>query len=135
MASVDTEHRRLCHTLFDALESGDDGALAACYAPGMTLWFNITGQESTREENLAAVAQGRELLRRRTYNDRTIHTFDDGFVAQYSVNVVTHDGSSVALWGCLVAEVHDGLIVKLSDYLDSTKFATSGRPSGSGEVS
>ena len=93
-----------------------------CYAPEMTLWFNATGETMTRADNLAALVNGRELHRRRTYNDRIVNTFDDGFVAQYTVNVVTHKGSEVALSACLVAEVRDGKITKLFEYLDSGKF-------------
>ena len=55
-----------------------------CYAPDMTMWFNVTGQTSTREENLATLAAGYGLHRRRTYDDRIVNTFDDGFVAQYT---------------------------------------------------
>lgn len=128
MSSVDTEHRRLCHTLFDAIEQGDLPAVEECYAPDMTMWSNITGETSTREQNLAGLATGYGLHRRRTYNDRIINTFDDGFVAQYTTNVVTHNGSRVALSACLVGEVRDGLIVRLFEYLDSGKF-TSGRRS------
>jgi ketosteroid isomerase-like protein len=120
--STDTVHRRLCHALFDALERGDVDAVAACYAPDMTMWANFTMQETTREENLAAVSAGRDLHRRRTYNDRQIHTFHDGFLAQYTVEVVAHNGTKVPLNACLVAEVHDGKIVKLMEYLDSGKF-------------
>jgi ketosteroid isomerase-like protein len=122
MTAVDTAHRRLCHALFDAIEQGDIAAVETCYAPEMTMWFNVTGQTTTRAENLAALAAGQDLHRRRTYNDRVIHAFDDGFVAQYSLNVVGHDGTKVTLWACLVAEVHDGRIVKLMEYLDSGKF-------------
>jgi ketosteroid isomerase-like protein len=125
---VDTEHRRLCHTLFDAIERADLVAVGECYAPDMTMWSNITSETSTREENLAGLANGYGLHRRRTYNDRMINTFEDGFVAQYSTNVVAHNGYTVALSACLVAEVRDGLIVKMFEYLDSGKF-TSGRRS------
>ena len=121
--SVDTEHRRLCHALLDAIESGDLAAVDACYAPDMTLWANLTGKEMSRSENLAVLVQGRGLHRRRTYNDRTVNTFDDGFMAQYTVNVVAHDGTQLALWACLVAEVRDGKITKLFEYLDSGKFS------------
>ena len=31
MTSVDTGHRRLCHTLFDAIEQGDIAAVETCY--------------------------------------------------------------------------------------------------------
>ena len=99
VTAVDTEHRRLCHTLFDAIERGDIDAVDRCYAPEMTMWFNVTGKEIGREENLAALGQGRDLHRRRTYNDRIISTFDDGFVVQYTMNVVTHDGHEGAAVG------------------------------------
>jgi ketosteroid isomerase-like protein len=122
VTSTDTIHRRLCHTLFDALEQDDVAGVDACYAPEMTMWFNVTGQESSRTDNLAAIADGRHLLRRRTYNDRTISTFDDGFIAQYTLNLVAHDGTNVALSACLVGEVHDGKIVKLFEYIDSARF-------------
>ena len=119
----DIAHRRLCHALFDAIERGDLDAVAGCYAPDMTLWFNVTGREHTREENLAALAAGSSRHRRRTYDDRVINTFDDGFVVQYTVGIVRHDGTRSALWACLVAEVRDGLIVRVREYLDGGKFA------------
>lgn len=129
MSTVDTEHRRLCHTLFDAIEQADLVAVEECYAPDMTMWSNITAETSTRAENLAGLDTGYGLHRRRTYDDRIINTFDDGFVAQYTTTVVTHNGSKVALSACLVGEVRDGLIVRLFEYLDSGKF-TSARRSG-----
>src|SRR5262245_16904692 len=122
MSSIDTEHRRLCHTLFDAIEAGDIAAVDACYAPDMTMWFNVTGAESTREDNLAALVTGKDLHRRGTYDDRIVNTFADGFMAQYTCTVVTHDGTSIPLTACLVAEVHDGRITKLFEYLDSSQF-------------
>jgi ketosteroid isomerase-like protein len=123
----DTEHRRLCHALFDAIERGDIAAVDACYTPGMTMWFNVTGQLSSREANIEALVNGQGLHRRRTYNDRIINTFDDGFVAQYTVDVVAHDGTRTSLSACLVADVRDGRIAKLFEYLDSGKFTSGGR--------
>ena len=93
-----------------------------CYAPYMTMWINVTGQEITRAENLSAIADGAGLHRRRLYNDRRINTFDDGFVAQYTCEVTAHDGSKHPLSSCLVAEVHDGKITKLFEYMDAGKF-------------
>ncbi len=109
--------------MFDAIEQGDFAAVEACYAPEMTMWFNVTGQESSRADNLTALVQGQGLHRRRLYNDRIVNTFDDGFVVQYTCNVVGHNGANFALAACLVAEVHDGKIVKLFEYLDSGKFS------------
>jgi len=122
VGKVDTEHRALCHALFDAIEREDLEGMARCYAPGMTLWFNVTGQEVSGDDTIAAQAAGREMQRRRTYDDRIVNTFDEGFIVQYTLNIVLHDGSRRSLWACTVAEVHDGLIVKLSEYLDSARF-------------
>ena len=120
--SVDTTHRQLAHALFDALEAGDVDAVADCYAPAMTMWANFTMQETTREENLQAIEAGKAMLRRRTYDDRQIHTFADGFVARYTCTVVTHGGKRVPLSACLVGTVHDGKIVRLDEYLDGGRF-------------
>lgn len=117
----DTAMRRLCHSLFDAIEAGDLAAVADCYADEMTMWFNATGEITTKVENLAALDVGKDVARRRLYNDRIINTFDDGFVVQYTTHVVTHDGRKMALNACLVAEVHDTKIVKLFEYLDTSK--------------
>ena len=125
MGRVDTEHRALCHALFDAIEREDPEGMARCYAPGMTLWFNVTGEEVSGADTIAAQAAGRRIQRRRTYDDRIVNTFDDGFVVQYTLTIVLHDGARRSLSACAVAEVHDGLIVRLSEYLDSTRF---GRP-------
>lgn len=122
MTPTDTLHRRLCHTLFDAIENGDLHTVADCYAHGMTMWFNVTGETSTREENLEVLRAGAGLHRRRTYDDRQIHTFDDGFLVQYTTTVVTHGGAKRALSACLVAEVHDGKITRLMEYMDSARF-------------
>jgi ketosteroid isomerase-like protein len=122
MGTIDTQHRALCHALFDAIEREDQEGMRRCYAPGMTLWFNVTGQEVSGEDTIAAQEAGRAIQRRRTYDDRIISTFADGFVVQYTCNVVLHDGTRRSLWACSVATVHDGLIVHLAEYLDSARF-------------
>lgn len=55
----DTQIRALCHALFDALERGDVAAVDRCYAPGMTMWFDVTGRDITRAENLEYFDTGR----------------------------------------------------------------------------
>ena len=122
MPTIDTEHRALCHALFDAIEAEDLDAMRACYAPDMTLWFNVTGQEASGDDTIAAQVEGRKIQRRRTYDDRIINTFDDGYVVQYTCNIVLHDGKRRSLSSCAVATVHDGRIVHLAEYMDSSRF-------------
>jgi len=117
-----TANHKLCNDFFDAIERNDLDAVADCYAPDMTMWVNLTGTEMPREENLEVLRKGAALHRRRTYDDRRINAFDDGFVVQYTTTVVALDGTKVALSSCLVADTRDGKITKLYEYMDSGKF-------------
>ena len=119
---TDGELRDLCHRYFDAIERREVRTVAELCAPDFTFWVNLTGAESSRDENLKALADGYALHRRRTYDDRTIDTFETGFVVQYSVNVVTHDGRRTSLWACVVARCRDGRITRIDEYLDSIHF-------------
>jgi ketosteroid isomerase-like protein len=117
-----TANRKLCNDFFDAIERNDIAGVAECYTPDMTMWVNLTGETMRREENLEVVRSGAGLHRRRTYDDRRINAFDDGFVVQYTTTVVAHDGTKVALSSCLVADVRDGKIATLYEYMDSGQF-------------
>jgi ketosteroid isomerase-like protein len=119
---TDRELRELCTRYFDAVERGDVDAVAELYAPDFSFWVNLTGGESSREQNLATLRDGKAVLRRRSYDDRTIDTFETGFVVRYSVNVVAHNGRRSSLWACVVAQCRDGRITHIDEYLDSSKF-------------
>jgi ketosteroid isomerase-like protein len=119
----DGDIRELAHRFFDAIERRDVAMVAALYAPDLKFWFNVTRKESTREENLASLTEGYGRHRRRTYNDRIIHTFDGGFMMQYTLNIVHHSGETMTLWACLVALCRDGKITRIDEYLDSGKFS------------
>jgi ketosteroid isomerase-like protein len=127
-AMTDAELRDLCHRYFDAIERRDVQTVAELYAPEFRFWINLTGAETSREENLKALAEGYALHRRRTYDDRTIHTFETGFVVRYSVNVVEHSGRRTSLSACVVAGCRDGRITRIDEYLDSIHFRARRRP-------
>jgi len=119
----DGEIRALCHRFFDAIEQRDIGAVAALYHDDLQFWFNATDKTSTKAEILDAMETGNARHRRRTYNDRIVQTFPGGFVMQYTLNIVQHDGSQTALFPALVALVHDGKILRMDEYIDSGKFS------------
>jgi ketosteroid isomerase-like protein len=120
---TDGELRALCHRFFDAIERHDLDEVAACYAPGFTIWVNVTGAEKTKEENLRVLAEGKPRHRRRTYDDRRVSTFATGFLVQYSVNIVQHDGQRKSLWAALIARCKNGQITHIDEYLDSSRFS------------
>ena len=130
---TDTEMRALCHRFFDAIERGDYAAVEQIYAPQFRMWVNLTGTESTAEENLSVLRDGAKLHRRRTYDDRIVNTFANGFIVQYSVNVVTHSGARTSLAACVVAQCHNGQITRIDEYLDSGKFRSRAKAQASEE--
>ena len=119
---TDRELRELCNRYLDAVEQHDLETVAACCAPEFTFWVNLSGQESSLEQSLKTLRDGHGLLRRRSYDDRTIDTFEGGFLARYSVSCVQHSGRRFALWACVVAQCRHGRITRIDEYLDSSKF-------------
>jgi limonene-1,2-epoxide hydrolase len=117
------EIRELCEAFFDAYENRRVDVIEKLYADDCIVWHNVFGRETTGAENIAALPDGYTGQRRRTYNDRIIDTFDDGFVIQYTLNGVQHNGHRGALWICIVGRCRDGKITRIDEYLDSGKFA------------
>jgi len=116
------EIRELCERFFDAYENRRVDVLDRLYSHDCIIWHNVFGKDTTREDNIAGMRVDKGQ-RRRTYNDRVINVFHDGFVIQYSLNGVMHDGHvGPALWICIVGKVRDGKITRIDEYMDSSKF-------------
>ena len=87
---------------------------------------------SGRREPRGAAGRATTEQRRRTYDDRTINTFDGGFVIQYTLHGVQHSGHRGALWICIVGLCRDGKITRIDEYMDSGKFAAWARAPAAG---
>jgi ketosteroid isomerase-like protein len=122
MAMTEGEIRELCNRFFDAYENKDVEELDKIYAQDCIIWHNVFGRDTTREDNLAGMRADKRQ-RRRTYDDRTINTFEDGFVIQYTLGGVQHSGHKGALWICIVGRCRDGQLTRIDEYMDSGKFA------------
>jgi ketosteroid isomerase-like protein len=117
----DRELRELCNRFLDALDASDIETIADIYHPDMKFWINLTGEEKTREQNLAVLEAGKTVNRRRTYDHRRINTFAGGFICQFSCNIVRLDGSKHSAWACIVVRCKDGKFLRIDEYLDSSK--------------
>lgn len=125
---TEAEIRELCNRFFDAYENRRVDVLKDIYADDCVVWHNVFRREQSGAENLAALPAGYGMQRRRTYDDRSIHPFEGGFVIQYTLTGVQHDGHRGALWICIVALCRDGKITRIDEYMDSGRFAAwSGR--------
>ena len=120
---TDAEIRAMCNRFFDAYQDRRIDELESIYAPDCIVWHNVFGRDTKGSENLAALPKSYEGQRRRTYDDRTINTFEGGFVIQYTLHGVQHSGHRCALWICIVGLCRDGKITRIDEYMDSSKFA------------
>ena len=100
------EIRELCDAFFDAYQDGRVDVLDRHHTP-TTASSGTTSSAGRRPATRTSPRYPDSYTgqRRRTYNDRTINTFDDGFVIQYSLNGVMHTGHKGALWICIVGPV------------------------------
>jgi ketosteroid isomerase-like protein len=118
----DYETRALCERVFDAYQDGRVDVLRRIMADDCVVWHNVFGRETTRDENLAAYPSSYRGQRRRTYDDRIIDAWDDGFVIQYSLGGVMHTGHRASMPICIVGRCEDGKITRIDEYMDSSKF-------------
>lgn len=118
----DAEIRQLCHAFFDAYQDGRVDVLRRILSDDCVIWHNVFGRETTRDENLAAYPNSYTGQRRRTYDDRIVNTFEDGFVIQYSLGGVMHTGHRSSMPICIVARCRDGRITRIDEYMDTSKF-------------
>lgn len=117
------EVRELCERFFDAYQDRRVDVLDQVLADDCVIWHNVFGRQTTKQDNLSKYHESYRGQRRRTYDDRTINAFHDGFVIQYSLNGVMDSGHRGSLWICIVGRVRDGQITRIDEYMDSSKFA------------
>ena len=122
MRMNDTEIRDLCNRFFDAYQDRRTDELAEIYAPDCVVWTNVFQKEMSGAENIAALPKSYAMARRRTYDDRIINTFDEGFVIQYTLSGVHHTGHRGALSVCIVGLCRNGKITRIDEYMDTSKF-------------
>ena len=120
---TDGEIRELCTTFFDAYQDRRVDVLDRVLADDCIIWHNVFGRETTKADNLSRFHDSYAGQRRRTYDDRTINTFEDGFVIQYSLGGVMHTGHRSSMPICIVGRCKDGKITRIDEYMDTSKFA------------
>jgi ketosteroid isomerase-like protein len=116
------ECRELCEQFFDAYQDGRVDVLRRIMADDCIVWHNVFLKDTTRDENLAAYPTSYRGQRRRTYDDRIIDAFDDGFVVQYSLDGVMHNGHRGSMPICIVGRCADGRITRIDEYMDTARF-------------
>lgn len=116
------EIRDLCHRFFDAYQDKRVDVLDEVLADDCTIWHNVFGRDTTKQENISKYHDSYRGQRRRTYDDRHIDVFHDGFVIRYQLGGVMDGGHRGSMPIAIVGRVRDGKITRIDEYMDSSKF-------------
>ena len=116
------EIRDLCNEFFDAYQDGRVDVLRRIMSDDCIVWHNVFGRDTTKQDNLSKFHESYRGQRRRTYDDRIVDVFGDGFVIRYQLRGVQNSGHTGSLWICIVGRVRDGQITRIDEYMDSSKF-------------
>lgn len=112
-AAIDIARR-----FFAAIEAGDLDAIAALYAPEMTIWHNIYQVEMSGQVHLDRMrASFLPTYVKRRYTDVRILRTESGFVQRHIFEAELASGETVRVPSCLICDIHDGYIVRIEEYL------------------
>lgn len=108
------EVRTVAERLVDASERGDLAAMGALFDPEASIWRSDLGVLD-RERFLRTVERLRDHVGSWRYGQRRLHLAPDAFVEQHVVGFERAEVPDAL--ACLIAEVRDGLIVRLDEYV------------------
>lgn len=109
--------------LFAAIEAGDVETVRSLYAPDVTVWHNNDGVIQSLDENLRVLGWMTRHLPGARYTEVRRTVTDSGFVQQHVLVATNRAGRQVAVPACIVADVVDGHITRIDEYLDSAHIA------------
>ena len=115
-------HLELAEALFDAFSDGDADRVRELCAPDVT-----ARQNKSEPMNLDTLIQFSRAVhgavRDFRYSDAICTPTASGFVEEHRVRGTLPDGSDLDLAACVVADVRDGKVIDLREYVDSAAAA------------
>ena len=116
------ENVAVARPLFDALASDDDVQVRALCAPGFTLRQN-GGLAMDVEMLLHFNRLVHAVVSGFCYEDVVCAATATGFVEEHAVRGTLADGSALALAACVVADIVDGRVTLVREYVDTAAAA------------
>lgn len=118
----DRSHARLAEFLFAAFERGDADTVRQLCAADLTVRQN-NGPPMDLETLLTFSAAVLRVVENFRYEDAVRSATATGFVEEHAVRGTLPDGSELDVAVCVVADVVDGKVVDLREYLDGVAAA------------
>ena len=112
------DNAEICAKLFEAFTVGDEETVRALCAPDLIALQN--GNPPMSLDTLLQFSQAVfGVVSNFRYEDAVRSATATGFVEEHAVRGELPDGSQLDMAVCVVADVQDGKIVSLREYLDS----------------
>jgi ketosteroid isomerase-like protein len=115
-------HTEAARRLIECVTSGDVAGVGALYHDDIRCWRNLDGRELVKKQALKVVGF-LGTLEGLAYEDIRIDATETGFVQQHTLCCTSPKGEAVRVAACLVAEVRDGQILRIDEYVDSAAMA------------
>lgn len=108
--------------LIECVVGGDIAGVGALYHDDIVCWRNLDGRGLVKKQALKIVGF-LGTLDELAYEDVRIEATATGFVQQHTLCCLSPSGEAVRVAACLVAEVRDGQILRIDEYVDSAAMA------------
>lgn len=112
----------ICKALFEAFATGDEDRVRSLCAPGMQAWQN-NNPPMDLDTLLGFSNAVLEVVKDFRYEEARRSETATGFVEEHRVRGTLPDHSKLDLAVCVVADVRDGKIYSLREYLDTAAAA------------
>lgn len=118
----------LADRVFAAIEAGDRAAVAEIWADDAEIWHNFDRITQSKEQNLATLDWMCANTTSRSYDEVRRTLTETGFVQQHVLRLGFADGRTAEIPACVIAEIRDGKVVRVDEYLDSAQADAAFRP-------
>ncbi|MFT5444082.1 MAG: ketosteroid isomerase-like protein [Myxococcota bacterium] len=108
----------LARAFIDAIQLGDVEAARALLCPDAKIWHNFDDAEQTVDENLKLLGWMVRKASKRTYDITRLEEVEGGYLQQHTLTLVDLEGKIRVMHACVVAQVRDGKIARIEEYLD-----------------
>lgn len=112
------DNMAICRALFEAFEKSDDQSVRSLCSPDMQAWQN-NNPPMGLDMLLGFLKSVLGVVKHFRYEEAKRSITGTGFVEEHRVRGTLPDGSQLDLAVCVIADVRDGQIYALREYLDT----------------
>lgn len=120
---LENQHLEVARTLTDRLNAKDAEGVLRHYADDVAIWRNFDRRTLNKKQVTKVIGVLVSAIEGLRYEDVRVTPTATGFVQQHVLCGTAPSGEALSVPACLVAEIRDGLIVRVDEYLDSAAMA------------